>query len=263
MSSNVPLTISHFIAMDKFSLKWNDFQTNVSKSFGLLRKEKDFFDVTLVSEDEELVSAHKVVLSASSDFFKNILKKSQQNNPLIYLTGISSRNLQFVMDYIYQGEVKIYQNELDDFLCSAQRLKICGLIGEEEENKPANLPPAAPIKEDGYQPSPVKTLVEEPREEKSFTIATTGAAGGSVKKRLDRVASNQEGGEVAELIERNGELWGCKSCGKTAKTKGNIELHAETHVEGLSFPCKFCDQTFRSRSKLNWHRNRTHRNYLF
>ena len=39
------------IKMDKFSLKWNDFQSNVAKTFSVLRKEEDFFDVTLVTDE--------------------------------------------------------------------------------------------------------------------------------------------------------------------------------------------------------------------
>ena len=58
--------------MEKLCLKWNDFQFNVSKSFSTLRKEQDFNDVTLVSDDGEVLSGHKVVLSASSEFFKRI-----------------------------------------------------------------------------------------------------------------------------------------------------------------------------------------------
>ena len=99
--------------MDKFSLKWNDFQANLASSFSKLRAERDFFDVTLVSDDEVHVSAHKVVLSASSDFFKNILKKSLHSNPLLYLSGVKSKELTFVMDYIYEGEVQLFQNDLD------------------------------------------------------------------------------------------------------------------------------------------------------
>ena len=60
---------------EKFSLKWNDFQQTMSNSFGILKKEQDFFDVTLVSDDEVHVSSHKLVLSACSEFFKSILKK--------------------------------------------------------------------------------------------------------------------------------------------------------------------------------------------
>ena len=41
--------------MDKFCLKWNDFQVNASKSFSLLKKDQDFFDVTLISDDDKTI----------------------------------------------------------------------------------------------------------------------------------------------------------------------------------------------------------------
>ena len=118
---------------EKFSLKWNDFQQTVSNSFGILKKEQDFFDVTLVSDDEVHLSSHKLVLSACSEFFKSILKKTSNPHPLIYLSGISSRNLNFIMDYIYHGEVEIYQEQLDDFLEVAQKLKIAGLNSDQKQ----------------------------------------------------------------------------------------------------------------------------------
>ena len=36
--------------------------------------EKDLFDVTLVSDDHVFIGAHKVVLSALSNFFKDLIK---------------------------------------------------------------------------------------------------------------------------------------------------------------------------------------------
>merc|ERR1712155_301395 len=83
--------VKNTISMEKFCLKWNDFRSNASKSFSCLRKEEDFFDVTLVSDDEQHIAAHKLVLSASSEFFKNILKKTSHSSPLIYLNGYSSK----------------------------------------------------------------------------------------------------------------------------------------------------------------------------
>ena len=62
---------------EKFVLKWNDFQTNVAKSFSKLRKEEDLYDVTFVSDDPKQMSAHKVVLSSCSEYFKNILKHNK------------------------------------------------------------------------------------------------------------------------------------------------------------------------------------------
>ena len=109
---------------EKFCLKWNDFQNTVSQSFGALRQEKDFFDVTLVSDDEVQIPAHKLVLASCSTFFKSILKTNEHSHPLLYLSGLNSRSLGYILDYMYQGEVKIVQGHLDSFLDSAQKLKI-------------------------------------------------------------------------------------------------------------------------------------------
>ena len=81
-------------------MQWNDFQSNVSKALNDFRKEEDFFDVTLVSGDQQHIPAHKLVLSASSELFRRILKKIAQVDPFIYLTGFSSKELYLVMDYI-------------------------------------------------------------------------------------------------------------------------------------------------------------------
>ena len=59
---------------EKFCMKWNDFHSNVSKSFGVFRNEEYLHDVTLVSDDQLQVSAHKLVLSASSQYFKTFSK---------------------------------------------------------------------------------------------------------------------------------------------------------------------------------------------
>ena len=120
---------------EKFSLKWNDFQSNVSRTFSLLRSEEEFFDVSLVSDDQKMMSAHKLVLSASSPYFKHILTHNKHSHPLLCLDGVSSGELQFVLDYIYQGEVQIYQEQLDRFLEVAQRLKLEGLTGTDDDHE--------------------------------------------------------------------------------------------------------------------------------
>ena len=114
---------------EKFALKWNDFQSNWSSSLSELRKETDFADVILISEDKVKFSAHKILLSSCSNMFKFILKENIHANPLVYLGGVSSQNIGFILDYIYYGEVNIHQENLDNFLESAQKLEISGLIG--------------------------------------------------------------------------------------------------------------------------------------
>ena len=46
---------------EKFCLTWNDFQENVNTAFSDLRKDCDFTDVTLASEDGQQIEAHKVI----------------------------------------------------------------------------------------------------------------------------------------------------------------------------------------------------------
>ena len=120
---------------EKYCLKWNDFQETVAGSLSLLKKEEDFFDVTLVSEDQTQIKAHKVVLSACSPFFKSILKNNPHQHPLLYLGGISSNDLQLVTDYIYHGEVQVRQNDIDKFLDVAQKLKVSGLNQDGNDQK--------------------------------------------------------------------------------------------------------------------------------
>ena len=76
---------------EKFSLKWNDFQENTNLAFINLRDDLQFTDITLVSEDGQALEAHKIILSASSPFFKNILKLNKHTHPLIYLKGFKAK----------------------------------------------------------------------------------------------------------------------------------------------------------------------------
>ena len=57
---------------DILSLKWKDFHENTKFGLGSLKENQDFTDVTLVSEDGLQVEAHKVILAASSPFFRDL-----------------------------------------------------------------------------------------------------------------------------------------------------------------------------------------------
>ena len=59
----------------RFCLKWNNYQSNVTSTFKDLLAVEDFVDITLSAEGGAL-RAHKVVLSACSPYFRDILKVS-------------------------------------------------------------------------------------------------------------------------------------------------------------------------------------------
>ena len=267
--------------MEKYSLKWTDFKDNVSSSFKRLRQEKDFFDVTLVSSDEKHISAHKVVLSASSDFFKNILKKAAHVNPMLFLSGVNSKDLSSIMDYIYEGEVQLFQEDLDSFLNTATILKIDGIDGaiddgsnvknecfesteEIEEMEEMKIHKDAQRSVDFHTPSKFVTDDIHPRRAELQKIPKIQSYQSirNIRRTAETTvnvhASNIDAkAAVNELVMKIDGGWQCKACGKTMKTL-DIRRHAEIHIEGLAFSCDVCHETFRSRMKLKHHKSKIH-----
>ena len=111
---------------EKFCLRWNDFESNISTAFKELYSDKEFFDVTLACDDEQL-PAHKVILSACSPFFRNILRRNPHQHPLLYLKGVKYQELLSVLNFMYHGEVNVAQEELNSFLSVAEDLRVKGL----------------------------------------------------------------------------------------------------------------------------------------
>jgi len=122
---------------EKFCLKWNDFESNIRSAFQLIRDERDFFDIVLACDDDaDLLSAHKVILSACSPFFKQVLKRHPHQYPLLYLKGVRSRDMQSVLNFMYHGEVNVAQDELNSFLQVAEDLKVKGLTSNNKTSSP-------------------------------------------------------------------------------------------------------------------------------
>ena len=121
---------------EKFCLKWNKFSSNVSKSFGLFRTADYLHDVTLVIDDHKQIAAHKLVLSASSEYFRNIFKNYdvKHAHPLLCLDEVTSADLQNILDYMYNGQIQIYHDKLDRFLSLAQRFRLEGLLSNKAES---------------------------------------------------------------------------------------------------------------------------------
>ncbi|CAB4061264.1 unnamed protein product [Lepeophtheirus salmonis] len=82
-----------------------------------------FLMFTLVTDSEKEFKAHKVILSACSSFFKGILRRMGSPSPLIYLRGIGSSDLAAILDFMYNGEVNVAQEELNSFLSVAEDLR--------------------------------------------------------------------------------------------------------------------------------------------
>ena len=112
----------------KYSLKWANFKENTAATFTSLLNEDDYKDITLVSDDNHQIGAHKVVLISSSGFFKNLFAKNRdRNHPLVYMKGINFKELDAIIKFIYKGEVDVDKDGIEDFLRIGFDLHIKGL----------------------------------------------------------------------------------------------------------------------------------------
>ena len=244
---------------ERFSVECNDYHQIWKRSLSELRKETDFSDVTLVTDDKVKFSAHRILLSSCSKTLKFILKDNIHSKPLLYLSGINSVNLGFILDYMYCGEVKLYQEQLDGFLESAKKLEIEGLEGENlnldeqhdplEEKQNIDLhekPEEEEIKEELTTPVPNK----RGRSRGSFSAMFN--AGSMTLEEVER--------KINELYQKINGVWSCLACEYTAKSGSNMRRHTEKHIDGLSYNCNLCDKVFNLKKNFYAHMYKGHKN---
>ena len=262
----------------KLCLQWNDFQTNLSSAFRGLREDKEFTDVTLACEDGQQVEAHKMVLISFSPFFRNLLQKNKHPQPLIYMRGLKSKDLEAMIDFLYHGEANVYQENLNSFLAIAEELQIEGLYGNQTEAVPKET-----ISETGETKPTTRmshTLAEETvhadfQTHSSKSKSTDNFSNEPNQETTIALNSNSSYTEISELSEKvksmmifsendapggqKGKARICKVCGKEG-SMSTIADHIEfNHITGIALPCHICGKTTHSRHALKKHKLKLHK----
>ncbi|XP_037026470.1 broad-complex core protein isoforms 1/2/3/4/5 isoform X13 [Bradysia coprophila] len=116
-----------------FCLRWNNYQSSITSAFENLRDDEDFVDVTLACDGRSL-KAHRVVLSACSPYFRELLKSTPCKHPVIVLQDVAFTDLHALVEFIYHGEVNVHQRSLSSFLKTAEVLRVSGLTQQQAED---------------------------------------------------------------------------------------------------------------------------------
>ncbi|XP_071868010.1 broad-complex core protein isoform X3 [Bombus fervidus] len=115
-----------------FCLRWNNYQSSITSAFENLRDDEDFVDVTLACDGKSL-KAHRVVLSACSPYFRELLKSTPCKHPVIVLQDVAFSDLHALVEFIYHGEVNVHQRSLSSFLKTAEVLRVSGLTQQADQ----------------------------------------------------------------------------------------------------------------------------------
>ncbi|XP_064106474.1 protein abrupt-like isoform X4 [Macrobrachium nipponense] len=207
-----------------YSLRWNDYTVKIVTAFQSLRDEEDFVDVT-VACDGHSYSAHKMVLSACSPYFRALLRANPCQHPIVILKDVGHVELERLLEFMYNGEVSIAQDQLAAFLRTAENLKIRGLAGSSDDMDQLGL--------------------QRPDVSYSYSSCSIGGAGGTSGR------SSPSAGYAPSQGSKDEEVGGDGSGGYHARAEsppskrrkrlsapaaGHADLNTETHSSALPGP---------------------------
>ena len=137
---------------------------------------------------------------------------------MIYLNGVESKLLNNILDYIYEGEVQLYQEDLDSFLDVAQKLKINGLIeGQEEKESNLHHNDEKIENKENTQGSYTKDIELIPNHEMKNKDCKVGRTVSVVAQQGSNVYDEAKRA-VDQIVMRVGDSWVCKTCNKSTKS---------------------------------------------
>ena len=242
---------------EKFCLKWGQFEDNFRASVRKFRDNEKLCDVTLATDDGQQIQAHKLILSAGSDFFSDIFMRNNTSNMFIYLKGISSADLEPVINFIYNGETLIRHEDLKVFLATAKELDVKGLegklmgVGKKEPKEPK-------IKQDTDDYEWGNTSIDDSETSDLNEEVSMPSEEMNTQNIKLNIRNEELDLKIQEMIEKNEGVWTCKVCGKTAMHKGHIKEHVEIHIEGMTHACPVCSKTYTRSTGLRHHITANH-----
>ena len=231
--------------MEKYNICWDEFKVSAGNTFKNLLNDTDFTDVTLACEDGKQIKSHKVILSACSQFFKDILVQNPHAHPLLYLKGISHSQLRNLLNFAYLGEAEVAQENLEDFMIVAKELKIEGLASYDPEE----------ITRDEEAKGDSDVLDEE-----DITIddqLEIDAQENENEEKFDETLFSQFKIESSVSFGGNG-TYPCEDCDYIAKYSNHLKRHQLSKHEGIRYPCKLCETKFTQASSLKRHMTKLH-----
>ena len=180
---------------------------------------------------------------------------------VVYLKGVSSTELGFVVDFMYNGEAFVSQEKLELFLNTARELKVKGLLDSDDIE---GIKTSYPVKrkhsprETSFTPTTDKDKDLAIKDKESLEMLPDNYGFNEqtvLKVEIEEEKKKQDelDLEVKKLMENKDGLWKCAVCGKTATRKDNMRNHVETHVKGVSKTCHICNKSFANRASIQQH----------
>ena len=109
---------------DAFELNNKEFFNDFRELLKNLLVTGVYSDIILVSDDLVPFKAHKLVICSQCTVFKDIVNALPENNSVVFLRGINSKEMNQLLQYLYIGQVTLKNGSIGDFKVLIQDLGI-------------------------------------------------------------------------------------------------------------------------------------------
>ena len=270
---------------DDLVISWQDFESTSPDIIRNLWKDEDFSDVTLATDDGQVVRAHRVVLCSASSKLKKLLIAHKHDNPIVYLPDINSGHLVNLVKFIYQGKCQIREEILEEFLNCGKSLGLENLteyfrnkgnetlIQDQTKNPSKEKGDFSAESEKNENPPENSKTLDQAGEMSEFCkdcnrkfvnlkqhIKARHSTG---EKKTCTVCNMKFAHKVtlrahAEAQHSGKEKKKCNECQYEAYRTGDINEHIKRVHQGKMLSCKYCSFQAKTRGNMKYHMKSIH-----
>ena len=168
---------------------------------------------------------------------------------MLCLEGVTKLDINNMLDYMYNGEVQIFQDDIDRFLNIAHRFQVKGL---QSQSDTADIKDFHEVSEERKIESGTNFSDSKAQHNSNSEVRSSHQGATETIAIVDSSCMINAG--VENYIEKSSDgNVNCTLCGKIATDKllwrkiANMKRHDEIHIEGLSNSCPICGKKFRSK----------------
>ena len=264
---------------EQYTFRWTSIESEILKSRRQLFMNKQFADVTLVSDDLVKFPAHRTVLGSASKLFNSLLELTTDQAPVLFLKDVPSVQLEAMLQFIYTGEASVTADELVRLSEVAIDLQIYAFLGSSTETgQNTSYNPLLDRKpfEVGFQSEELKSVNGD---EDSVPLANYFSTVSSLalnyeigsNDSMNKILKEEEmkfhdspskenkntvpekGSENKIRIKKVEEPSECPICAKVFTTQRSLQRHHKSIHELLQWKCEECGKNFSQRDSLKEH----------
>ena len=265
-------------AKGNYHVDWDDFSTTSSERFRKLVAEKEFSDVTLVSDDGTRLPSHQVILATGCTFFKKILMEETSKNPLIFMRGVETSLLKPLLSFLYTGSAEVSEDLITQFVGLAEDLGVDGLAktNPEQNGVPADKIIEEDSKDDKVEVAKViaRSSEEDPIKKEPIKLEPKVSNFPKVCEKCHDIFNEKDGwtrhlrlhanprrlstiATMIKLPDRDADgMLQCSDCSKKVRCNSNFRRHVQKHHLKIDFKCDQCDFQHRDAPVVSRHRKK-------